>query len=106
MELFPIPSSEVCPVGTLSRFLLLREGQDGPLLQHADGSALSRFQFVAVFHRCLGELGLRPTEYASHSFRIGATTEVARWGLSDSVVRWIGRRESVRYWLYVCPHLL
>lgn len=63
----------------------------GPLLVHADGSCLSRFQFVAVFRKCPGAAGLDPKQYGSHSFRIGAATEASQWGLNDTAVKQIGR---------------
>lgn len=96
----------LCPLWALQSFLDRRPQVGGPLLVHSDGSFLSRFQFVAVFRRCLIAGGFRPSEYASHSFRIGAATEVARWGLGDSLVQRIGRWESNRFRIYVRPHLL
>ncbi|OCT97217.1 hypothetical protein XELAEV_18009446mg [Xenopus laevis] len=42
----------------------------------------------------------------SHSFRIGAATEAARLGLSEAVVKRIGRWESRRFKNYVRPTLV
>lgn len=44
-------------------------------MKHADGSALSRFQFIVVFKVCLQVAGFSPSDYSSHSFRIGSATE-------------------------------
>lgn len=71
----------------------------GPIaiLVHEDGGALSKFQFVAVFLKCLEDLGFSPSDYSSHSFRIGAATEAVRWSLPPEAVKRIGRWESARY---------
>lgn len=104
--LYCLVGSEVCPVLSVTRFLALRpEGPKG-LLVHQDGSALSRYQFLAVFRRCLRGLGLEDKEFCTHSFRIGAATEAARWGLDDTVIKRIGRWESSRFRGYVRPQLL
>ncbi|OCT96202.1 hypothetical protein XELAEV_18013877mg [Xenopus laevis] len=52
-------------------FLRVRRSSRKSLLVHEDDSVLSKFQFVAVFRKCLVGLGLQGKEYASHSFRIG-----------------------------------
>lgn len=98
--------SQMCPVGTLSAYLAVRPGAPGPLLVHEDGLFLSRFQFIQVFRKGLEMLGFRSGDFSSHSFRIGAATEAARWGLCPEAVKRIGRWESDRYKLYVRPHLL
>lgn len=104
--LYRLPGSSVCPVQCVGEFLEVRpEGQLG-LLVHQDGRSLSRFQFLAVFRRCLSELGIPARSYCTHSFRIGAATEAARWGLSDEVIKRIGRWESERFRGYVRPQLL
>lgn len=94
-ELFGVTGSPACPLQVVSRFLELRPGRVGPLLLHANGSALSRYQFTAVFRGGLGVLGFCPSDFACHSFRIGAATEAVRWGVSEGALRRIGRWESL-----------
>lgn len=106
VSLDSLPGSPVCPVGVFLAYQAVRPSGGVPLLVHLDGSFLSRFQFIQVFRQCLSRLGVEPREYSSHSFRIGAATEAARWGLGPEVVRKIGRWESDRFRLYVRPHLL
>ncbi|XP_069809649.1 uncharacterized protein [Dendropsophus ebraccatus] len=102
IRLYAIGDCAACPVKCVSEYLKVRSGgREGPLLLHRDGRALSRFQFVAVFRKGLVCLGLPAMEFASHSFRIGAATEAVRCGLSESVVRQIGRWESARFRSYV-----
>lgn len=101
-----LPGSSMCPVLVVREFLAVRPVGDGPLLVHADQSFLSVYQFVQIFRRLLVRLGFSAAEFSSHSFRIGAATEAARWGLSPDAVKRIGRWESDRYRIYVRPQLL
>ncbi|KAM9296619.1 uncharacterized protein PAF06_017531 [Gastrophryne carolinensis] len=73
-----------CPVATIEEFL-------------------GRFQFLAVFRKCLGEMGLASSEYGTHSFRIGAATEAARLGLPDDIIKKLGRWESALFRWYIQP---
>ncbi|XP_075198526.1 uncharacterized protein LOC142301406 [Anomaloglossus baeobatrachus] len=98
---FGVPGSAMCPVRCLREFGSVAGGANIPLLVHADGSSLSRFQFISIFKRCLERGGFSSADFGSHSFRIGAATEAARRGLSDEVVKRIGRWESGRFKSYV-----
>ncbi|XP_073470547.1 integrase/recombinase xerD homolog [Aquarana catesbeiana] len=105
VRIYPIHGSPQCPVGTVREFLKVRPDFQGPLLVHQKGTWLSRFQFVAVFKKCLQGLGLEEKDFSSHSFRIGAATEAARLGLDVEVIKRIGRWESNRFQSYVRPQL-
>lgn len=63
------------------------------------------FSFCKL-RKCIATAGLEAKEYGSHSFRIGAATEAAIWGLSPEIVKRIGHWDSGHYRLYVCPHFL
>lgn len=106
VQLYRMPDSPVCPVSAIREFLGQRPLREGSLLIHNDGSPLTKFQFVAVFKKCLKAGGLDGTQYASHSFRIGAATEAAQCGLDEAPVKRIGRWESRRFRTYVRPHLV
>ncbi|KAM3911194.1 uncharacterized protein RB166_019882 [Leptodactylus fuscus] len=106
VRLHRLQGSVVCPVGCNEAFLRLRPEGGAALLVHANLSCLSKFQFVQVLRKGLALLGLSSVDFSSHSFRIGAATEAARWGLPAEVIRRIGRWESDRFRLYVRPHLL
>lgn len=86
-----IAESSICPVRIVQSFKEVRLALNGPFLIHADGAFLSRYQFVAVFKQCVTRVGCDPVQFSSHSFRIGAATEAARAGLSQEVIRRIGR---------------
>ena len=105
VSLYSLPGSEACPVGVVREFFKVRPKLGGPFLMHGDGSFVSRFQFTALFRKCLKKAGLDERLFASHSFRIGAATEAARCGLDETAVKRIGRWESRRFRSYVRPHL-
>ncbi|XP_069583805.1 integrase/recombinase xerD homolog [Ranitomeya imitator] len=96
-----VVGSLMCPISCWEAFSCFQPSKDGPLLCHENGSFLSKFQFVAVLRRALGEMGLDASRFASHSFRIGAATEAALGGLAPEVVQ--RRWESGRYKSYVRP---
>lgn len=106
LEVFRIAGSHICPVAAVTCFRDRRPPLPGSFLIRADGSSLSKFQFAAVFKKCLSAAGHDPNRYSSHSFRIGAATEAARAGLSVETVKRIGRWDSDRFKLYIRPHLL
>lgn len=94
-----------CPVSVVSQYLEVR-ARGVSFLVHEDGSPVSRFQFTAVLKRCLAQAGVNPDEYGTHSFRIGAATEAARAGCSNSDIQRIGRWRSACFASYVRPELL
>ncbi|XP_075131908.1 uncharacterized protein LOC142204493 [Leptodactylus fuscus] len=99
--LFAVPGVDMCPVVCLREFLSHERPAGTPLLTHEDGSFLSRFQFLAIFKKCLVHCGRLPADFGGHSFMIGAATEAARNGLAEDVIRRIGCWESMRFRSYV-----
>ncbi|XP_044155452.1 uncharacterized protein LOC122942023 [Bufo gargarizans] len=99
--LFAVPGCGMCPVRCAGAYGAGITKDALPFLRHEDGSFLSRFQFLAVFKKCLRGLGVPAEGYAGHSFRIGAATEAARLGVSAEGIRRIGRWESARFKSYV-----
>ncbi|XP_073481634.1 integrase/recombinase xerD homolog [Aquarana catesbeiana] len=106
VRVYPVVGSLLCPVGAVREFLGFRPVGMGPFLVHSGGEFLSRFQFGAVFAKCIRGLGLTEKDFSSHSFRIGAATEAARNGLGEEMVKRIGRWESKRFQSYVRPNLV
>ena len=45
--------------------------------------------------------GLDPTQYAGHSFWIGAATATAQQGIQDSLIKTLGCWENAAYTVYV-----
>ncbi|KAM4651127.1 uncharacterized protein O3C94_013674 [Discoglossus pictus] len=97
--------TECCPYGCMVEYLGKRPVGRCSLLVHADGTALSRYQFERMLKVALHSLGIKGSDFGTHSFRIGAATEAARLGLPDAAVKRIGRWESERFRSYVRPSL-
>ncbi|KAM3936568.1 uncharacterized protein RB166_008366 [Leptodactylus fuscus] len=95
---------DVCPVRSVSDYLS-RRAQGSSFLVHESGFPVTSFQFRSVFNKSLSFLGADPSEYGTHSFRIGAATEASRAGLSVESVQRIGRWRSSCYAGYVRPEL-
>lgn len=95
----------VCPVEAVKQFMGIRPLGKGFFLIHANSMPLTKFQFDAVFKKCLVQMGLTNLKFSSHSFRIGAASEAARVGLPDSDIKEMGRWKSHCFRLYVRPNL-
>ena len=94
-------SSPLCPVAALLDYLQVRGGEPGPLFKYQDGRALTRARFAAAVRSALHKAGVDQSKYCTHSFRIGAATTAAAKGVEDSVIKTLGRWESLAYLQYV-----
>lgn len=92
---------EFCPVMAVKQFQLVRPSLPGPFYCHFSGQPVSRYQFNAVLKKALSALGLAKTNIKSHSFRIGAATEAALAGLSDTEIKGLGRWQSNAFKGYI-----
>ena len=91
----------LCPLVAVLSYMAMRQQGEGPLFQFRDGRPLTRERFVAKVWEVLQDIGIDQTKYCGHSFRIGAATTAARKGIQDSLIKTLGRWESVAYQLYV-----
>ena len=91
----------VCPVLALLHFMAIRPNVRGPLLVHADGSPLTRHQFVRMVKRALRSAKIDATAYSGHNFRIGAASAAATAGVPVYFIKMLGRWESEAYHLYI-----
>ena len=89
---------ELCPVSALMAYLALRGGAPGPLFRLQYGP---REIFTSAVRVALSTLGYSSMLHAGHSFRIGAATTAAEWGVEDSVIKMLGRWVSSAYSRYV-----
>ncbi|KAJ1125354.1 hypothetical protein NDU88_003786 [Pleurodeles waltl] len=75
-----------------------------------DGSKLLASQFLAVLRLAIKRVGLEPSSYGTHSFRIGAATEARRqgcvggpdkvcavWIVGHTFVRWAEKQAASRH---------
>ena len=91
-----------CPVRAMKQYLETRTFDlYGPLFLFADGSALTRCQFIQYLHSLLEKVGLQAELYAGHSFHIGAATTAAAAGLPDWLIQVMGRWSSECYKRYI-----
>ena len=93
--------SSLCPVSAMLSYLCARGMENGPLFKFEDGRVLTRQRFVAVVKEGLQRAGIDSSKYNGHSFRIGAATTAAAKGIEDSIIKTLGRWESVAYLQYV-----
>ena len=92
----------LCPVEALFKFLMLRGNKDGPLFLREDGSPLTKPLFIQKVRDALKSAGYHDVDkYAGHSFRAGAATTAAAMGVQDSLIKMLGRWESLAYLLYI-----
>ncbi len=94
-------SAVLCPVAALLAFLAIRGNTDGPLFMLEDGSVFTKVDFVSRLRSSLSQIGLESSEYAGHSFRIGAATTAAECGMEDSTIKMLGRWASDAFQVYV-----
>ena len=89
-----------CPISAVAEFITLREQKPGPLFCMPDQQPIKRDYFMTQFNACLQYCGLNTNYYKSHSFRVGAASEAATSGMSDTQIRNLGRWKSDAFKLY------
>jgi hypothetical protein len=72
-----------------------------PLFQFESGTPLTRATLTSHLRSLLQQQGLDETLYASHSFRIGATTAAGSAGLPTWLIKTLGRWSSDCYERYI-----
>ena len=92
--------SQLCPVAALLACLVLRGPGEGPLFHYEDRRPMTRQRLVTALRKVLSEAGLEPSQYAGHSFRIGAATTAAVCGIPVATIKTLGRWKSEAYQLY------
>ena len=90
--------TNLCPVGTMLDYLVVRGPGQGPLFRFSDGRPLTRGNFVVRVRQALTEAGVDSAPYSGHSFRIGAATTAAKAGMGDTTIKML---QSNAYQLYV-----
>ncbi len=93
--------NSLCPVAALLSYLAIRGNRPGFLFLFADGRPLTKSRFILKIREALSLVGIDSSQYAGHSFRIGAATTAAAQGIQDSVIQMLGRWKSSAYQLYI-----
>lgn len=92
---------DLCPVAALAAYLAIRGQSQGPLFRFANLAPLTKDKFTSTIRKALESIGLDPTSYAGHSFRIGAATTAADKGIEDSTIKALGRWKSEAFQAYI-----
>ena len=90
----------ICPVQAIISFLAVRSPAPGPLFMFQSGRPLTQNSLVTHLQTALREVGVTPSAYTGHSFRIGVATMAAKRGLEDSLIQTLGRWKSAAYLAY------
>ena len=96
-------NSNVCAVTALQDYLLQTHGNSTsqPLFRFTDGRYLTRASLTNNLRALLHVCGLDSTNFASHSFRIGAATTAGAVGIPDWLIKVLGRWKSNAYQTYI-----
>ena len=94
----------LCPVLAISQYLSSRPLFHGPLFIHLGGEVLKSCQFSHILKEAIKLVGLSPSSFSSHSFRIGAATTAATSGFPDEMIKKFGRWKSSAFEIYIRPH--
>lgn len=87
-------SSMYCPVQAIQQYLNVFPHKEGPLFQTANGLPVTYAFVTQRLNQAITFVGLDPTLYKGHSFRIGAATEAAKMGYSENIIQRLGRWNS------------
>lgn len=94
-----------CPLLWMEALLRVTDGPNvtsaTPIFVFPNGTLVLKAPFVKWLRRQLRILGLDVSLFAGHSLRIGAAVSAARRGLSDDLIKRLGRWKSDAYLLYV-----
>ena len=91
---------ECCPVQLMNRYLAFRGHEPGPLFL-LYGKPLRGNIVSSVLQSCIRFIGLDPSDYSPHSFRIGRCTQWSMEGLNQDAIRLKGRWNSDAYMRYI-----
>ena len=95
---------KLCPVAAVLGYMAIRGTQPGPFFIWSNGKFLTRERFVEAVRRARRALtasGHTGAHYSGHSFRIGVAATAARQGIQNSLIKTLGRWESMAYTIYV-----
>ena len=82
---------DLCPVAALLSYIALRGLHPGPLFTSREGIPLTRQALVKEIGSALASVGIDPSPFSGHSFRIGAAVAD---GVEDSVIKTLGRWQN------------
>ena len=91
----------LCAVHAMMIYLAARrDAQVGPLFLFVNGQPLTHSSLTDSLWQIMTSAWI-PSNFSSHSFRIGAATVAARSGIPDHLIQAMGRWSSNAYQLYI-----
>lgn len=97
----PTPRDDICPVKHLANYLAISQTSTGPLFKFCDGTPVTRAQYSDFIKTAVHFIGLDPSQYNTHSVRIGRATDLALAGTSHETIKRTGRWHSSAYLNYI-----
>lgn len=99
IKIFSI-NNDLCPIRRL-RALQQKFPRSEYVFPMPDGKELSYTGFQGGLREALSKIGLAPSDYGTHSFRIGAASSLAILGVPAHIIKELGRWKSLSYQYYV-----
>ena len=96
----------ICPVKAFIKYQALRGTHEGPLFCDQYRNPISRQQLLSYMHHHLSLVGCNASNFNTHSFRIGRTTDLAAQGYTHMEIKNIGRWKSDAYLCYIKPDFI
>ena len=96
-------NSNLCPMSAMVAYLESRSPlpNSGPLFTFQSGSFFTRSRFKSETRLLLSKGGLDSSEFAGHSFRIGAATTAAKANVPTWLIKVFGRWSSDCFERYI-----
>ena len=96
-------NSNLCSISAMVTYLEFRSPfpNSGPLFTFQSGCVLTRGRFTSEARLLLSKGGLNSSEFAGHSFRIGAATTAASANLPPWLIKVLGRWSSDCFERYI-----
>ena len=84
-------SGPICPVSAMLQYVAIRPVTDGVQFITKNSNPLSKSAFATMVQVTLRRVGIDPSRFKGHSFRIGAATTAAACGLNKGLIKMLGR---------------
>ena len=96
-------NSPLCPISAMLAYLNSRPSSfdSGPLFIYVSGAFLTREKLARETRLLISKGGLGSSEFAGHSFRIGAATTAASANLPPWLIKMLGRWSSDCFERYI-----
>ena len=85
----------------LKEYLEVRQNSPGDLYVQPGGEPVKRDFLAKKIKSLIAAVGLDPSQYNTHSLRVGRATDLALQGVPEALIRETGRGSSNAYLQYV-----